>query len=210
MASERHIISIRNVVKRFGTIVAVDDISLDIKEGEFFALLGPSGCGKTTLSSMIAGFETPSEGDIMIDGTDMIGVPPNKRPINMVFQSYAVFPHLTVAQNVGYGLRLTGTPRQETAGRVARGQQTRGTVLLNPRIGRIGVEADFGWFLTRPLTMLIRCPVLSVPSGFASNGVPTGLQIVGRTYDDTSVFRAAAAYESAASWCDWASNQPKI
>jgi ABC-type Fe3+/spermidine/putrescine transport system ATPase subunit len=83
------IIQIRNVTKRFGKVAAVDNVSLDIMAGEFFVLLGPSGCGKTTLLRMIAGFEVPTEGQILIDGQDMSRVPPNKRPVNMVFQSYA-------------------------------------------------------------------------------------------------------------------------
>ena len=99
------IIDIRNVTKRFGNLAAVDNVSLTINAGEFFVLLGPSGCGKTTLLRMIAGFELPTEGQILIDGQDMASVPPNKRPVNMVFQSYAVFPHMTVAHNVGYGLQ---------------------------------------------------------------------------------------------------------
>lgn len=107
------IIQIRNVTKRFGNMVAVDNVSLDIEAGEFFVMLGPSGCGKTTLLRMIAGFELPTEGQILIDGQDMAGVPPNKRPVNMVFQSYAVFPHMSVLDNVGYGLRIAGTPKAE-------------------------------------------------------------------------------------------------
>jgi spermidine/putrescine ABC transporter ATP-binding subunit len=113
------IISIRDVVKRFGTtVVAVNNVSLEIRRGEFFALLGPSGCGKTTLLRMLAGFESPSQGEILIDGEHMEGVEPNKRPVNMVFQSYAVFPHMTVLQNVAYGLKVTGTPRAEIDERV--------------------------------------------------------------------------------------------
>ncbi len=113
------VISIEAVTKRFaGAVTAVKDVSLDIAPGEFFALLGPSGCGKTTLLRMIAGFESPTEGRILIDGQDMSHVAPNKRPINMVFQSYAVFPHMTVANNVAYGLKVSGTPNSEIAGRV--------------------------------------------------------------------------------------------
>jgi len=97
----RTIIRFENVSKRYGKVVAVDNVTLSIEEGEFFALLGPSGCGKTTLLRMLAGFETPSEGRIFIDGADISRVPPNRRPVNMVFQSYAVFPHMSVADNVG-------------------------------------------------------------------------------------------------------------
>jgi spermidine/putrescine ABC transporter ATP-binding subunit len=113
------IISIQDLTKRFGSAVtAVDQVSLDIMAGEFFALLGPSGCGKTTLLRMIAGFEVPTEGVILIDGEDMHGVEPNRRPVNMVFQSYAVFPHMTVAENIAYGLRVVGVPRSEIDARV--------------------------------------------------------------------------------------------
>jgi spermidine/putrescine ABC transporter ATP-binding subunit len=112
------IISIRNVSKRFPGVIAVDDVNVEIMENEFFALLGPSGCGKTTLLRMIAGFETPTGGEIIIDGQDMARTPPNERPVNMVFQSYAVFPHMTVADNVAYGLKVTGVERSEIDTRV--------------------------------------------------------------------------------------------
>jgi spermidine/putrescine ABC transporter ATP-binding subunit len=114
------IVSIRNVTKRFGSsVTAVDDVSFDIAQNEFFALLGPSGCGKTTLLRMISGLEIPTAGQIIIGGEDMALTPPNKRPTNMVFQSYAVFPHMSVAENVAYGLKVTGVPREETRRRVA-------------------------------------------------------------------------------------------
>ena len=116
--SKSPIIQIRNVTKRFGKVAAVDNVSLDIMAGEFFVLLGPSGCGKTTLLRMIAGFEVPTEGQILIDGQDMSRVPPNKRPVNMVFQSYAVFPHMSVADNVAYGLKIAGVGRGEREDRV--------------------------------------------------------------------------------------------
>ncbi len=99
-------------------MIAVNDVSLEIKQGEFFALLGPSGCGKTTLLRMLAGFETPTQGQILIDGENMEGIEPNKRPVNMVFQSYAVFPHMSVRQNVAYGLKVTGTVKAEIDKRV--------------------------------------------------------------------------------------------
>ncbi len=113
------IIEVRAARKAFGAMTAVDDVSLTIKRNEFFALLGPSGCGKTTLLRMLAGFETPDSGSVMLDGQDMTGVPPNRRPVNMVFQSYAVFPYMTVWQNVAYGLRVSGTPSAEIRDRVA-------------------------------------------------------------------------------------------
>ncbi len=112
------IISIQDVTKRFGAVVAVDDVTLDIRPNEFFALLGPSGCGKTTLLRMLAGFESPGEGTISIGGKDMTDVAPNRRPVNMVFQSYAVFPHMTVFENVAYGLRVVRTPSSEIDSRV--------------------------------------------------------------------------------------------
>jgi spermidine/putrescine transport system ATP-binding protein len=110
---QRTIIEFRNITKRFGAVVAVDNVSLTIQEGEFFALLGPSGCGKTTLLRMLAGFETPTSGQILIDGRDITRDPPNKRPVNMVFQSYAVFPHLSVLKNIEYGLKMEGVPAVE-------------------------------------------------------------------------------------------------
>jgi spermidine/putrescine transport system ATP-binding protein len=94
-----------NVTKRFGGVVAVDDVSLSVANGAFFSFLGPSGCGKTTSLRLIAGFEQPSSGDVLISGATMVGVPPYKRPVNMVFQHYALFPHLTVGDNIAYGLR---------------------------------------------------------------------------------------------------------
>ncbi|MFN7174345.1 MAG: ABC transporter ATP-binding protein [Thermaurantiacus tibetensis] len=107
------------MTKRFGPVVAVDDVSLAIAEGEFFALLGPSGCGKTTLLRMLAGFETPTKGRILIDGEDYTRTPPNRRPVNMVFQSYAVFPHMTVSENIAYGLKMDGVRAAERRERVA-------------------------------------------------------------------------------------------
>ncbi|KQV54849.1 MULTISPECIES: ABC transporter ATP-binding protein [unclassified Caulobacter] len=116
--TDKPIITFENITKRFGKMVAVDNVSLTINEGEFFSLLGPSGCGKTTLLRMLAGFETPTEGRILIDGQDISNVPPNKRPVNMVFQSYAVFPHMTVADNVAYGLVVDKVAKVERDRRV--------------------------------------------------------------------------------------------
>ncbi len=106
------------VSKRFGEQLAVDNVSLEIRDGEFFSLLGPSGCGKTTLLRMIAGFDTPDEGRVIIGGRDMTGVPPYLRPVNTVFQNYALFPHMTVEQNIAFGLRMKKMPRDEIARRV--------------------------------------------------------------------------------------------
>ena len=107
------------VSKHFAGVTAVDGVSLDICQGEFFALLGPSGCGKTTLLRMLAGFETPDAGRVLLDGDDLTGVPPHRRPVNMMFQSYALFPHLTVEGNVAFGLRQDGLPNGEIAARIA-------------------------------------------------------------------------------------------
>ncbi len=101
-------VQIRDVSKQFGSVTAVDRVSLDIHKGELFAILGSSGCGKTTLLRMLAGFEQPTAGQILIDGVDMTDVPPYERPVNLMFQSYALFPHMTVEQNVAYGLKKEG------------------------------------------------------------------------------------------------------
>ena len=112
------IVSIRGITKRFGKVEALKNISIDIQQGEIFALLGPSGCGKSTLLRVISGFEAPSEGELLLDGNDMTPLPPNKRPINMVFQSYAVFPHMNVEDNVAYGLKMDKVPSDEIKQRV--------------------------------------------------------------------------------------------
>jgi putrescine transport system ATP-binding protein len=112
-------IRIEQVTKKFGEFTAVADVTLDIYRGEIFCLLGGSGCGKTTLLRMLAGFETPGAGRIFIDGNDMAGVPPYRRPVNMMFQSYALFPHMTVERNVAFGLKQEGTPKAEIQARVS-------------------------------------------------------------------------------------------
>jgi putrescine transport system ATP-binding protein len=111
-------VRIEKVTKKFGDFVAVDDVSLDIFKKEIFCLLGASGCGKTTLLRMLAGFERPTSGKIFIDGIDMTLIPPYERPVNMMFQSYAIFPHMTVEQNVAFGLKQEGLPKDEIAQRV--------------------------------------------------------------------------------------------
>ncbi|WP_119302047.1 ABC transporter ATP-binding protein [Dongia deserti] len=115
MTQGDNIISIQSVSKHFGPVKAVDDTSFNIKRGEFFSLLGPSGCGKTTLLRILAGFELPTSGEVTIDGQPMSTVPPHARPTNMVFQSYAIFPHLNVRENIAYGLRKRRLGKAETA-----------------------------------------------------------------------------------------------
>ena len=116
--NDRGIISIRGVSKRFGSVCAVDDVDLEVQRGEFFSILGPSGCGKTTLLRMLAGFEAPSEGEIYIDEQPMSAIPAYLRPVNMVFQNYAIFPHLDVRANIAFGLRKSGFSRAEINAKV--------------------------------------------------------------------------------------------
>lgn len=129
----RGFVQIRDVRKEFGGIAAVDGVTLDIARGELFTLLGGSGCGKTTLLRMLAGFEQPDSGAIFIDGADMSGVPPYQRPVNMMFQSYALFPHMTVENNIAYGLRRDNTAKAEIRSRVA---DMLNLVQLSPFAGR--------------------------------------------------------------------------
>jgi spermidine/putrescine transport system ATP-binding protein len=116
--SEVHAVELRNVVKQFGDVRAVDHVSMQIRDGEFFSLLGPSGCGKTSSLRMIAGFEYPTSGEVLIHGRSMGQIPPYQRPVNTVFQSYALFPHMTVTQNVAFGLEMKKVPQVEIAPRV--------------------------------------------------------------------------------------------
>src|SRR3954471_20140354 len=113
------LLRVDGVTKRFGSFVAVDKLSLDIRAGEFFALLGPSGCGKTTLLRMLAGFETPDAGKILLNGRDIAPVLPHQRPVNMMFQNYALFPHLNVRDNIAFGLRRAGMAKADIKSRVA-------------------------------------------------------------------------------------------
>ena len=127
----RPYVEVDRVTKSFGDFKAVDDVSLKIYKGEIFCLLGASGCGKTTLLRMLGGFEIPTSGRIFIDGEDMTGVPPYERPVNMMFQSYALFPHMTVEQNVAFGLKQDGVPKAEIVDRVA-------TMLELVKLGGLG------------------------------------------------------------------------
>ena len=119
VALERGSVELVNVTKKYGDMVAVDSMNLSVHPGEFLSLLGPSGCGKTTTLRMLAGFEQPNSGHIRINGLEVQNIPPYKREVNTVFQHYALFPHMTVAENVAYGLKQSGTPKSEVAARVA-------------------------------------------------------------------------------------------
>src|SRR3954452_15041578 len=127
------LVTFDQVTKRFGDFTAVDSLTLDIFEREFFALLGPSGCGKTTLLRMLAGFEAPDAGRVVLGGQDLAGVPPYRRPVNRMFQSYALFPHMTVAGNVAFGLKQDRLPKDEIAARV---DEMLGLVQLRPLASR--------------------------------------------------------------------------
>ena len=118
MDGNENSVELREVTKRHGATVAVDRLSLTIRKGEFFSILGPSGSGKTTTLRLLAGFEQPDDGEIIIEGRHMEGVPPNRRPVNLVFQNYALFPHMTVAGNVAFGLEMKGLPEAEIGPRV--------------------------------------------------------------------------------------------
>ena len=126
-------LEIVEVNRRFGDVAALDDVSLTIAENEFFALLGPSGCGKTTLLRAIAGFEQPDSGAILLGGRDLLGLPPNRRPVNLMFQSYALFPHMTVERNVAYGLERDRLGRAEVRSRVEEVLETVGLTALAKR-----------------------------------------------------------------------------
>ncbi|SDG57246.1 spermidine/putrescine transport system ATP-binding protein/putrescine transport system ATP-binding protein [Sinosporangium album] len=120
------LLAVEGVGRAFGDVTALDDVTLDIRQGEFFALLGPSGCGKTTLLRILAGFEHPDRGSVTLDGADLLATPPHKRPVNLMFQSYALFPHMSVAKNIAYGLEREKIPRAEVKSRVAEVLETVG------------------------------------------------------------------------------------
>jgi len=136
-------LEIRNLRKTYGTVVAVNDVSLAINKAEFFCLLGPSGCGKTTILRLIAGFEKPTGGSILLDGRDISRIPPYKRDVNMVFQNYALFPHLTVFDNIAYGLRIKKRSPKEVRDRV--GSMLAMTALERSEERRVGKECRSRW-----------------------------------------------------------------
>jgi spermidine/putrescine transport system ATP-binding protein len=171
-------VELDRVTKRFGNLAAVDDLSLTLGSGEFFTLLGPSGCGKTTSLRMIAGFEQPTEGEIRIDGENVAGLPPHRRPTNTVFQSYALFPHLTVADNVAFGLKRRKVPKSEISSRVAAELERVG---LSVEAGRKPAQLSGGQqqrvALARALVNLPKVLLLDEPLGALDLKLRKGLQI---------------------------------
>jgi spermidine/putrescine transport system ATP-binding protein len=169
---------LRGVTKRFGDFTAVDDISLELGRGEFFTLLGPSGCGKTTTLRMIAGFEQPTVGEVVIEGEDVAGTPPHKRPTNTVFQSYALFPHMSVEKNVAFGLKRKGVGKDEVEERVAAELRRVG---LAREAGRRPSQLSGGMqqrvALARALVNLPKVLLLDEPLGALDLKLRKGLQI---------------------------------
>jgi spermidine/putrescine transport system ATP-binding protein len=171
-------VELRNVRKRFGDLLAVDDLSLELARGEFFTLLGPSGCGKTTTLRMIAGFEQPDGGEIRIEGEDVAGLPPHRRPTNTVFQSYALFPHLSVEANVAFGLKRKKVPKGEIAERVRVELQRVG---LGAEAKRRPAQLSGGMqqrvALARALVNLPKVLLLDEPLGALDLKLRKGLQV---------------------------------
>jgi spermidine/putrescine transport system ATP-binding protein len=162
------LLEIRNVTRRFGDFVAVDDVSLSIEAGEFFCLLGPSGCGKTTLLRMVAGFDAPDGGSVWIDGADMSGVPPEGRNVHTVFQSYALFPHMTVAENIAFPLKMAKAPAAQIRATV---EEALDDVSLTGMAGRYPNELSGGQrqrvavaraLVTRPRLLLLDEPLAAL------------------------------------------------
>jgi spermidine/putrescine transport system ATP-binding protein len=171
-------VRLQGVSKAFGDLVAVDDLDLDIGQGEFFTLLGPSGCGKTTTLRMIAGFEEPTSGTVLIDGQDVVALPAHKRPTNTVFQSYALFPHLTVGENVAFGLRRKKVPKDEIDRRVATELERVGLAReANRRPAQLSGGQQQRVALARALVNLPKVLLLDEPLGALDLKLRKGLQI---------------------------------
>jgi spermidine/putrescine transport system ATP-binding protein len=171
-------VRLQGVTKAFGELVAVDDLDLDVAEGEFFTLLGPSGCGKTTTLRMVAGFEEPTAGTVLIDGQDVVDLPAHKRPTNTVFQSYALFPHLTVGENVAFGLRRKKVPKDEIDRRVATELERVGLAReSNRRPAQLSGGQQQRVALARALVNLPKVLLLDEPLGALDLKLRKGLQI---------------------------------
>ncbi|HVV88900.1 MAG TPA: ABC transporter ATP-binding protein [Solirubrobacterales bacterium] len=171
-------VALRDVTKRFDDFTAVDNLSLELGRGEFFTLLGPSGCGKTTTLRMIAGFERPTSGEIAIEGEDVAALPPHKRPTNTVFQSYALFPHLSVEKNVAFGLKRKGVDKDEIAERVATELQRVGLAReANRRPSQLSGGMQQRVALARALVNLPKVLLLDEPLGALDLKLRKGLQV---------------------------------
>jgi spermidine/putrescine transport system ATP-binding protein len=171
-------VELRSVTKRFGELTAVDDVSLEIGTGEFFTLLGPSGCGKTTTLRVVAGFEEPSAGEVRIDGTEMVGVPPHRRPTNTVFQSYALFPHLSVADNVAFGLKRKKVDAAEIRRRITEELERVGLAgEANRRPSQLSGGQQQRVALARALVNLPKVLLLDEPLGALDLKLRKGLQV---------------------------------
>ena len=177
-SSERASVELRSVTKRFGEVTAVDDLSLEVGRGEFFTLLGPSGCGKTTTLRMIAGFEEPTEGAVLIEGSDVVGLPPHKRPTNTVFQSYALFPHMNVAENVAFGLKRKKVAKDEIDRRVGEELERVGLAgEANRRPAQLSGGQQQRVALARALVNLPKVLLLDEPLGALDLKLRKGLQV---------------------------------
>jgi spermidine/putrescine transport system ATP-binding protein len=171
-------VELSRVTKRFGDVLAVDDLSLDLSGGEFFTLLGPSGCGKTTTLRMIAGFEQPSDGAIRIEGADVADLPPHKRPTNTVFQSYALFPHMNVEDNVAFGLRRKRVPKAEIGRRVSAELERVGLAAeAKRRPAQLSGGQQQRVALARALVNLPKVLLLDEPLGALDLKLRKGLQV---------------------------------
>ncbi len=171
-------VELRSVTKRFDDLLAVDDLSLELARGEFFTLLGPSGCGKTTTLRMVAGFERPSEGEIKIEGADVANLPPHRRPTNTVFQSYALFPHLSVEDNVGFGLRRKRAPKEEISRRVSAELERVGLATeAKRRPAQLSGGQQQRVALARALVNLPKVLLLDEPLGALDLKLRKGLQV---------------------------------
>ena len=176
--SVRPCVRLENVTKKFGELRAVDDLTLTLAEGEFFTMLGPSGCGKTTTLRMIAGFEQPTAGRIQIDGDDVAGIPAFKRPTNTVFQSYALFPHLSVAENIAFGLRRKKVPKDQISGRVKTELERVGLAgEMNRRPNQLSGGQQQRVALARALVNLPKVLLLDEPLGALDLKLRKGLQL---------------------------------
>ena len=178
MSEETPSVELRSVTKRFGDLVAVDDLSLGIEKGGFFTMLGPSGCGKTTTLRMVAGFEEPTAGDVRIEGDSVVALPPYRRPTNTVFQNYALFPHLSVEDNVAFGLRRKGVERSEIDRRVSEELERVGLAgEANRRPAQLSGGQQQRVALARALVNLPKVLLLDEPLGSLDLKLRKGLQV---------------------------------